>query len=748
MGLASGQMPYEYPFTVPLRSQPDSWPGNGTGWVLGASGDVMEQGMFVINAELRKWGFNDENLLQNFYKVYTHPEVTPSGFEPKPNGDTLEGHVGDVAALADIDNINQMRFMLDELFNRYDNDTDYFQRHFQAAWLTTAYPESPSGYIRFQELSPGTFLVYGFDYLRPDPDFVGDGENIEDLDIHWLGSSGVIFDVDFGEVIFNPYPFPGESVNNRASANSLQFDTGPLYPTFHKTDGSLISMTGRERSDWDSGFADEINFNAFGSGKIQLDGYALLPETKVRIVTGADNGWFFVGDGSSDFVNPVQGVRQLSSNGDTDGTARMYYDVPGSLGSGFYRILTSTSRSAVPEAGIASGAYTSLWPPGGYQERINANGFRVYAGWNNNLLRRSTYEASDGTRIVFPDLSRGYQVFDDCLWITGITAGLSGSVTAGGLHPISPHNGNFMWFRSAERTIASRGNRPSTSSEGPDAPEPGHWEVHRGLEKFGSNEILRVSRSWQEDFTINACGPGNNNDLRESTVYFQRYELPELTHTEQAETVPFCEDVAGGGDFGTLGNALSSLFFDGTHYFIGDRLLGRVSRWTSALDFDGIYTGRIAARRYYVDGEYLYSIAGAITTGDPLITDANMAGRGSASGIGKFSFTTHPSDILTETGNHTHDSAKPIEADKHVGNQSPSNCDIHHIIYVDSSDATHVAPGIWVLIQFGNDLYLMRVVEEATIYRVEESYELDLFADSGFPFGDDFPYEIIHLDID
>jgi len=237
----------------------------------------------------------------------------------------------------------------------------------------------------------------------------------------------------------------------------------------------------------------------------------------------------------------------------------------------------------------------------------------------------------------------------------------------------------------------------------------------------------------------------SNADERMTTVYFQRYSLPGLNHTEQASSYTFCEETSPG----VIGNGISDLFYDGTDYWIVDRFLGRVSRWTSALVFDGLFTGPIGARRYYINGEYWYTVAGSIQTGDPLLVDSNMTNYGIPSGIGKWHVTSEPSPITSDVGTFTHDSAKPIVAETHVGYRAVNTTLIHDIIYVDSADATHLTPGIWVVITFNRTMFLFRIIERSTHYEVLESVNVNYAGDShSSPYPDDFPYEIIHLDVD
>jgi hypothetical protein len=699
--------------------------------LIGASGDVLEQGMFVLNAELRKWNFDNQALLQNGYKVYTHPDVTPSGFEPKANGDTLTGLVGNVAALVDVDNIEQMRTLLDELFDRYENDCDYDRFNIMQSWLTAAYPTSPSGHLSIFD-GGFFFQLNGRTFLRPPLQDITGGDEMTDTDLHWLGGSGVLFDIDFGEVIFQPFPFPGKSSASRVSTNTNVFQAGPCYPSFQKTDGSVISMTGREASDWDS--PRDVNFAAVGSGKIQLDGYAILPETKIRLIEGKDNEWNFVGNGAADFTNPVQGLRVVNAGvGTNDDTARTYW-TPKVQSSGVRRIITSTDSTDRPGIGVPSGGPVSLWPPGSYREFDG-----TFVGTSNQLLYRSFEEASDGTSIIDSRASLGYHVFDDCIWVTGPGAAGSGSITAGGIHPISPHNGDLLWCRTADRTVATSGRLPIA----PGVNDPGHFQVHRGLVPFGANGLLRISPVWEQN-RVGSCGTGDGFNNTTFTVFFQQYNLPTMSYVEQASTYTACDE---NGYLGP-GEIIASLIHDGTNYFISERSIrppstgGNVTRWTSALVFDGAFNGPRTSQRFYANGDYLYN--GGTTASDPLTIDANMNNYGAASGIGKWSIDSEPASLTEDLGSFTHNSAKPIVAEVHVGYHANNQCKIHDIIFIASADATHVTPGLWVLIEFSTVMYLMRLTEEATFYKVEVSVRLSIVGTN----DSTIPYQIIHLDVD
>ena len=203
---------------------------------------------------------------------------------------------------------------------------------------------------------------------------------------------------------------------------------------------------------------------------------------------------------------------------------------------------------------------------------------------------------------------------------------------------------------------------------------------------------------------------------------------------------------------GPIDNSISDMFFDGSSYWLVGKFLSRVHKFSSALAYQGGYRGSIGGRRGFVGGEYIYwqHEDGGISGGDPLFNDANMSGFGIGSGIGKWSITADPADPLANVGDFTHDSAKPIRAETTVG-YADITSRIHDIIEVTSAQATHVTPGIWVLFQphvfpeASNKLWILRVTEQSTFYRVEEAIDLNFRVDDT---GDQYALDLIFRDID
>jgi hypothetical protein len=743
MVVTSGALPYEYDFALPVTGP------------VGQSGTILEQGMFVLFAEMRKFG--TEPLDSHGFNVYRHPDVPPSGFEPKGDGSTLGGDVGG-PALVTINNLLEMREALsdgiDALFDLYADDSAYTGSNellFREAYFTTSYPgEQGSGYVQGIQVNPFILATIGGDFQRPRLEDIDGGDRLTDTNLHWLGGSGVFFDLDVGEVVIQPMPFHRAFRKFNSGYSNPRFNHCPYYPMFQTTAGSLITLTGRERvTPNQNGFwAQNTNFEAIASGKVQVDGYAMLPETELRFISNNRNAsnYFDSISSASDMTYFAAGQRQVRPPaGMNDSSARTYW-TPQVQASGYYSILAVTPRSSQPLMGAESGI-TSIWPPIDYRLTLA----------NRNL--QQSQNASGTLKTPGFGLSQGYQVFDDCIWLsTRGNVELSGVTNspARGLHPISPIDGALMWFRPADLTIATTGNRPSTSFTAPGVPAgtPGNFEVHLGMEDVGG-QIIRLSRAFNE---TTSPAPGGLPELQyDYTIYFQTYNRPSLTRTsETSVSWTFIEGTAPSDPNGFAFSDMGSMFYDGSDYWIGGSNT-RLVKVTGGLSFDGYYDiasgGTFYTGRAFVNGEYLYwsSNAGTVVS-DPLLTDVNMANFSQGSGIGKWQINSNPPDITQDAGQYAHVSAKPIRGEDLLG--APTSALIHDII--DVTGATHVDNGIWALVglRFGgasNDrLWLLKLEETATQYNVTEAIDLDhtVGASFGSSRPSDYPYHIIYHSVD
>lgn len=445
MVLESGTPPYDYSVADPLRVRN---PYTNIG-VQGPSGIFLEQAQFVITAEIRKYD-SDSHRLED-YNVYVNPVITPSGpYEPKADGSTL-GNLLNPANLFILNHITETRTALDLLFAFYEAETENTEEECRIDWLNKIAPELPfpSGYRRYD---PGPSVP---------PNFVVTS------DINTLGGSGTLFDIDFAEVMFNPYPM--FSTNEFLDVHILgrfRIVNAPVWPCFQKTDGTLISLNGREPVG--IGLSDDYDVSRFTFNELRLDGHVFLPETE-----------YFIGRGLQDFF-PDTTLTYVSSSPRTANNGRIFqgsrvFATTTALSSGIYKLAARNTKENVPFTTIPSGL-VSIWPPSG-QAHPATNGhvfdaippFNIRSKWYNN----AEYE-------------HGYQVFDDCFWITDHP---NGNREPSGLAIASPFTGHALWLQFADLTL-STGSGLAGGAVG----SAKSWGSHVGLERVGST-IYRVQEA-------------------------------------------------------------------------------------------------------------------------------------------------------------------------------------------------------------------------------------------------------------
>lgn len=720
MTVSSGQMPYQYDAILPIRNIPGGWPGIDDP-NIGPSGYIIEGAMFVLNAELRKWGVN--NLADLTYNLYVHPDLSPSGFEPKADGSTLAGLVGAGPSIISIDNIEQMRDRLQDLFNEYSNETTYNPDQFFEAWLQAAYPESPSGSIRYVESAPNFFLSQDATFLRPVLHDVNGGDFVTTTDLHWLCGSGVLFDIDHGEVVFNPFPFPHGGWFRAPSSLNFRVGFGPVYPKCQTTNGDIPSLVvSRYESDLTGAFANETNFQALGSGKVQIDGYCLLPQTTIELVKGNNDNFWSTLTGISRYSDHIQGLRQVNLSTEANDNSARCYRTPSAISSGLYRLVTYNKRTDVPNTSIESGV-VSLHPQG-YTVRSSPSNTLVS---NLSDIDGQQYEiTSDGGLIRRAGRADGIHVFDDAIWIVGapeVTLPGFPILDSRGLFCVSPITGDMVWYRPAEMTVATAGN----------VNDPGAFGTHVGLFPVGNNYV-RFSRSIEQTLDFSDV----DNIEGDYTVYWQLYDQQTLNHSEQAATFSVVGTVQEVPNFD---NTRGAILAGGSVYTWQE--FNTVQQWTTGLGFVEQKFGvpGVAGRRHYAGGDLLYTMTGAPQTGDPMLA----INGGHTSGIGKWS---------VGPGSFSHDSAKPLRGETHFGHEPRA---LIHSIF-DVTGSTNVSNGIWMIITFpsspgsfitSDPLYLCRIIEGPTSWQVVESIFLnENVLNQGTAGGPEFPVEGILQDLD
>ena len=429
VSLASGNPPYTYATRVPIRSDKNN-PS------IGLSGILIEQAQFVLTAERRK--LNDLAFtsygLEGF-AVYVNPSIIPSGpYEPKADGSTLSNFLNPGGYIF-LDHIEETRVAFDNLCTIMGNDCGHGSGGFKHDWLINTYPGNPN---LSSTVNPN--------YTHSMPSM--SGANLS-TDGQTLGSSGVLYDCDIGEIMYNPYPHIRQ-VRLRdlfgidIAADSQFIETVPFWPAFQTTAGSVISLNGREIDS-----PPDVTYGHIGSGYVRLDGYVLHSNTDYRLntlITPLLNGF----SSTDDFTHQVEGARGFDFLGSVVGKARVFLS-PHVQISGVYRFLARNRRTNFPQTAVESGII-SIWP--------KANESYPLAG---NESQAPQNEA--------------YQVFNDALWIQ----------IPSGLMILSPWTGKRMWVRLVDQT---RSPTPPNFA----------WRQMRGLERVGVNTIYKA-------FLRNVSGP-------------------------------------------------------------------------------------------------------------------------------------------------------------------------------------------------------------------------------------------------
>lgn len=491
MTVASGQSIYEYEWPTPFRVSSND--------EAAISGIHIEAAQFVLNAEMRKFtgattDNGDNTQLQYQWQVYANEDGlggSPSGYEPKARGETLDGKVG-LKPQITLDDILLTRAIVHDMFffghfGTFETFSYYKDYEYYWDWFRQLYPESPSGqlektvgvpsdddeisrFLRPPKLATGSYI----------PSFAGWNLNdynvgLEtDPDIHWLGGSGVILDIDVGELMWNPYPavIDANSISDtHGSISRWRIETGPLFPRFQKTDGSLISLNGLEETWWNDDPPDDtirLNSDHVSLGRMRFTTYPAFLNTEVLVGNLND----LAGD-----VYHMEGGTQVpvvAAGPDTIAQASPYVDTPTEnatlfldpvvLSSGIYRITSRNLKSDFPYTTVESGI-VSQYP-------------------NTNTFSRGGVIDSFG-------IVDGLEVFDEAFWITDwgdVSSGLGGPGPSG-LVVVSPFSGNNLWNRRA--TTA----QVSTDKDGAGI----YWHKDMlSLQRVGANDIRRLTPTTSE----------------------------------------------------------------------------------------------------------------------------------------------------------------------------------------------------------------------------------------------------------
>lgn len=677
MVLQSGIPPYEYATRV-RRFESKPIP-------IGISGILLEQAQFVITAEIRKWtGVWDD--LSNF-NVYTNVNITPSGpYEPKPLGTTLDNLLNPGAAVF-VDNIAESRLALNTLLVLYSNDTDFNGAYdYRKGWLQSLFPESTSGFISGFDEQVFISTVGHWRHRLPSETGIID-YNYDEV----LGSSGVLYDIDFGEVMFNPAPhiarFTLNDIHNTRinnTADEFLIQQSPIFPAFQKTDGSIIDLTGREPLILSTNV--QYGIDHVSSGCVRIFGYMFRPLTQFTLSKSSLFG------NTSDFTFFSEGVRSpvLPSVPTTAA-----FLSPLSQTSGVYRIAARNKFSDFPNTSIESGIF-SHWP------------------------KTEIYWPSDHpTNATSNDQNAGYHVFNDCLWMTdrASTATTGGPFFGypSGLSILSPFTGHRMWVRYADQT-------PTTVTTSPSVTQNFNWSTGVGLERLTTDTIVRLMPSVHRT-TSNVSGQ----------LIFTTYNdmLDRLSSTTTTSASP-----NGDNQFPIGGNTslLHDYWFDGSNYFVCNNVALGFDMWKFNSAFN--YTTKYVFNR----PSGIHQARGAFINSTNVLFHGFLSGgltNFAQSGIFPINFITDGTDPFDDSANQPFVGEAEISFGtvKYINGQSilgvAQSAEIMDLFQVTSS--THVIPGVYAIVRFkldtspfnAGDFYLLRIVETSSSWEIAALTQLE-----------------------
>lgn len=335
---SSGVIPYRYTGRYPfvLESSDD---------YLGFSGVIIEQAMWVLTAELGRYQRFPRASFAPAFQVYRHPSGV-LGFDPSDSSKTYElalprGERGDYA-LSELDLsgrylsgdlgqpgstpgvvssglrggkqgmpdfINDMRsFMSGIPFNFVDPVDPGFPGLFDDNGSNNGSISTDCDHDALQDwLSvkghPGGKAAWGNKaWTREYYPLPGE------IPAGFLGASGTIYDIDFDEVYYQPYPrlrnTTATDLGNSEKTDLVRFT--PVFPAFMKTNGTLINVTDRDKQKAISitSQADYFNYDHISSGYLRIDGDVLLSDGE------------YVFDQSSSATFAQSGIRAMQEGTD------------------------------------------------------------------------------------------------------------------------------------------------------------------------------------------------------------------------------------------------------------------------------------------------------------------------------------------------------------------------------------------------------------------------------------------------
>ena len=434
MPVSSGNIPYSY-------TGPYPWISPKPSGSLGFSGIVYEEAMFAILSEIRRYADpfffvrrvgQPRHLSGILFQNYINPSGAPPSkgvyqpmgsdrtnyaFEPHPSGINLNnlGNINTTDWIQDMRQAlsgfrnNEIDGDINGLFELVSYDVN-LNDNYIAEWLAAKVGNTRGGQRPYgvRTWNREYYTEFG---LPP---------------IGTLGFSGVLYDIDFDEVYYQPFPrlsvITNTGIGGDDELTTATLDGGitidaasPIFPAFAQPDGTLISLSTRDQ---EIHFSNSINDSPFSkpisglysyyhvsSGLVRVDGDVLLQSN--NYIFGANPGTF-----------TVSGARRLTpfspeDYGNHPQFSRVFIQPPNSL---------SILKSVVPFSTFNN----DLFP---------ASGERIHIYPSNNVT--STFNATEPS---------GFEYLNDALW-TGTRIVDEETRELYGFHLLSPISRNRLWVR-------------------------------------------------------------------------------------------------------------------------------------------------------------------------------------------------------------------------------------------------------------------------------------------------------------
>lgn len=372
MVLQSGAIPYDYATALPVRV------GVTGGPRIGVSGSFYEQAAFVLIAEARRyWGILNplptvfEFFGRRFAKYVegnhdaARVSLGPGVGQFRGSGEITEVSNTDELFSVDrppggawiIDWIRDLRWACERQFA--DIATDIAgaatQQTVKQDYLSHLYPNSPSGGL-------GEW-THRMPFQQNDLTGTSSSGAIREMDLDLfgqgvLGGSGVLYDIDIGEVMFQPYPhllaFTRTQLFKSAASDAPDANITPCFPAFQKSNGSIVTSTSRDTEFVQANAISQHTFDHLPSGYIRIDGDLLIDGTEYFLHPEGDENDV---SATSQFNHQVDGVRkfQPGTSQSPNNKEMRSFITPTAQSVGQYQIIAKNPRSTFPQIAIESG---------------------------------------------------------------------------------------------------------------------------------------------------------------------------------------------------------------------------------------------------------------------------------------------------------------------------------------------------------------------------------------------------------